>query len=79
MILLDDSFSTIVIGIEEGRIIFDNLKKSIAYTLTSNIPGKIFFVIFINFFLFFLRSNAVSLSRNFWNSIANECCRNFMH
>ena len=25
-------------GIEEGRIIFSNLKKSIAYTLTSNIP-----------------------------------------
>lgn len=29
-----------VTGIEEGRIIFDNLKKSISYTLTSNIPGK---------------------------------------
>jgi len=38
MILLNDDFSSIFIGIEEGRKIFDNLKKSIAYTLTSNIP-----------------------------------------
>ena len=38
MILLDDDFGTIVTGVEEGRLIFDNLKKSIVYTLTSNIP-----------------------------------------
>jgi magnesium-transporting ATPase (P-type) len=38
MILLDDNFASIVKGIEQGRLIFDNLKKSIAYTLTSNIP-----------------------------------------
>jgi len=38
MILLDDNFSSIVNGVEEGRILFDNLKKSIAYTLSSNIP-----------------------------------------
>merc|ERR1711934_924352 len=38
MILLDDNFASIVQGIKMGRLIFDNLKKSIAYTLTSNIP-----------------------------------------
>ena len=38
MILLDDNFASIVTGVEVGRLIFDNLKKSIAYTLTSNIP-----------------------------------------
>jgi sodium/potassium-transporting ATPase subunit alpha len=32
MLLLDDNFSSIVNGVEEGRLIFDNLKKSIAYT-----------------------------------------------
>jgi magnesium-transporting ATPase (P-type) len=38
MILRDDNFASIVKGVEQGRIIFDNLKKSIAYTLSSNIP-----------------------------------------
>ncbi|XP_054004753.1 sodium/potassium-transporting ATPase subunit alpha-like [Hylaeus anthracinus] len=38
MILMDDNFASIVTGIEEGRLIFDNLKKSIVYTLTSSIP-----------------------------------------
>ncbi|VDL96146.1 unnamed protein product [Schistocephalus solidus] len=47
MILLDDNFASIVTGVEEGRIIFDNLKKSIAYTLTSNIPEITPFLVFI--------------------------------
>lgn len=47
MILMDDNFASIVTGVEEGRIIFDNLKKSIAYTLTSNIPEISPFLIFI--------------------------------
>lgn len=47
MILLDDNFASIVTGVEEGRIIFDNLKKSIAYTLTSNIPEIAPFLIFL--------------------------------
>ena len=37
MILLNDDFSAIVMGVEEGRRIFDNLKKAIAYALTSQI------------------------------------------
>lgn len=49
MLLLDDNFSSIVKGVEEGRLIFDNLKKSIAYTLTSNIPEIGPFVSFIIF------------------------------
>merc|ERR1711937_1031426 len=47
MILLDDNFASIVPGVEEGRLIFDNLKKSIAYTLTSNIPEISPFLLFI--------------------------------
>lgn len=47
MILLNDNFASIVDGVEEGRLIFDNLKKSIAYTLSSNIPEISPFLIFI--------------------------------
>ena len=47
MILLDDDFGTIVAGVEEGRLIFDNLKKSIVYTLTSNIPEIVPFLILL--------------------------------
>ena len=49
MILLDDNFASIVTGVEEGRLIFDNLKKSIAYTLSSNIPEISPFLFFIVF------------------------------
>ena len=49
MILLDDNFASIVNGIEEGRLIFDNLKKSIAYTIQSNIPEITPFLAFILF------------------------------
>ena len=49
MLLLDDNFSSIVNGVEEGRLIFDNLKKSIAYTLSSNIPEISPFLFFMMF------------------------------
>ncbi|KAJ1175238.1 hypothetical protein NDU88_000529 [Pleurodeles waltl] len=47
MILLDDNFASIVIGVEEGRLIFDNIKKSIGYTLTKNIAELCPFLIYI--------------------------------
>ena len=37
IILSDDSFSTIVVAVKEGRRIFDNIRNVLVYLLTSNI------------------------------------------
>ena len=36
MVLLDDNFSTIVNAVEQGRIVYDNIRKFVKYTMTSN-------------------------------------------
>ena len=38
IILLDDNFASIVVGVREGRLLFANLKKSVAYTLAHLTP-----------------------------------------
>ncbi|OLY79178.1 Sodium/potassium-transporting ATPase subunit alpha-2 [Smittium mucronatum] len=41
MILLDDNFSSTINGVEEGRLIFANIKKSIRYTVSHSVPEVI--------------------------------------
>ena len=49
MVLLDDNYATIVAAIEEGRNIYDNIRKFVTYILSSN-TGELF-VMFVGPFL----------------------------
>jgi len=44
IILLDDNFATIVLAIEEGRGVFENIRKFISYIFASNIPEIVPFI-----------------------------------
>ncbi len=39
MILLDDNFTTIVAAVAEGRVIYDNIRKFVEYSMTGNASG----------------------------------------
>jgi sodium/potassium-transporting ATPase subunit alpha len=49
MVLMDDNFATIVVAIEEGRVIFANIRRFVGYVLTSNVPEILPYIAFVLF------------------------------
>ena len=47
MILLDDNFATIVNAIEEGRGVYENIRKFTSYIFSSNIPEIVPYLAFV--------------------------------
>lgn len=49
MVLADDNFASIVYAIEEGRAVYDNIRRFVTYIFTSNVPEIVPFVLFVVF------------------------------
>jgi len=60
MILTDDNFSSIVSAIEEGRSIFENIRKYLVYLLSGNL-GTVFGILITFFLGYSLPINAVQI------------------
>lgn len=46
MVLRDDNFATIVAAIEEGRVIYDNIRKFVKFSIAGNL-GKVLVMVFV--------------------------------
>ncbi|CDN95855.1 MULTISPECIES: HAD-IC family P-type ATPase [Hyphomicrobiales] len=60
MVLLDDNFASIVAAVHEGRTVYDNIRKVIAWTLPTN-GGEMFAVVLAILFGFALPMTATQI------------------
>ena len=49
MVLLDDNFATIIAAVEEGRVIFDNIRRFVKFSIAGNL-GKVLVMLATPFF-----------------------------
>jgi magnesium-transporting ATPase (P-type) len=49
IVLTDDNFASIIAAIEEGRGVYDNVRKFVTYIFASNIPELVPFIAFVLF------------------------------
>ncbi|MFO7679449.1 MAG: cation-translocating P-type ATPase [Chloroflexota bacterium] len=49
MVLLDDNFATIIAAVEEGRVIFDNIRRFVKFSIAGNL-GKVLVMLLTPFF-----------------------------
>jgi magnesium-transporting ATPase (P-type) len=47
IVLLDDNFASIVTAIEEGRAVYQNIRRFLTYILTSNVPEIVPYLAFV--------------------------------
>jgi potassium/sodium efflux P-type ATPase len=68
MVLLDDNFASIVAAVHEGRVVYDNIRKVVAWTLPTN-GGEALIVICAILFGFALPMSAVQI---LWINLVTE-------
>lgn len=68
MVLADDNFATIVIAVKEGRRIYDNIRKSIQFLLSSNLSEVV--AIFFSTIMGFVILKPVHL---LWINLITDC------
>lgn len=68
IVLADDNFATIVTAVEEGRRIYDNIRKAIQFLLSSNIAEVV--VVFVATLIGFIILQPVHL---LWINLITDC------